>query len=343
MLEREALVLGAFGVQDTDHLVGDHDRHGELAARRRQPRQRDLALQLLGQAGGADLLADGAAVGVLGGGVRDADRRPLRGGHADHAVAERDLGTEARGVVAAAGDHEQPRRAHAAGVEQQQHRVRDAEFGVQRRQRVVEQRRQVGVGGDAAGQRPQQGQRAAARLGRRRARTGHRLDRQHAVDVRAAQPEHAGHAGVRGDAGQPRAHRLEQRPGLLGAEVAQLQPPAAAGPRVDHQRSRIRVGEDVLARLVEELEAQRDVLAVDVVHLRHVGHVRRAVQAAAGQQRRNLALEAGAQCGKGRVHPEIRSPARGPGVCANTAAGAKRTASSRSGEKLKNARSAASS
>ena len=90
-------------------------------------------------------------------------------------------------------------------------------------------------------------------------------------------------------------HALEQRPRVLGAQVAHREPVLRAGVRVDHDHRRARVLEHVLPRLAEELERQRDVLRVDVVHFGDVGDVRRAVARAGGDHRRHGAFEARSQ------------------------------------------------
>lgn len=218
--------------------------------------------------------------------------------------------------------------AAARGVGEQQHGVADVEVGLQRVQRLLQQRRQVGGGGQArAGL--AQGRQAVGRAARGRELVArHVLDVQHLVDVGALQAEHAAHADLRGNAGELGLHALEQRPCGLGAAVEQREAEAGAGFRMDDERRYLGVGEDVLARLVEELEAERDVLAVDVVHLRHQRDVGRAVGRAGGDGGGDGALEAGAQVVQavGAVHALTLAPARGPGVCSKISATVKVTA-----------------
>ena len=132
---------------------------------------------------------------------------------------------------------------------------------------------------DAAAQRRQQ---CRPDLRRRQFPPRQRLDGEHPVDVGAEQPEHPGHAGLRGDAGELGLHALEQRAGRFGAQVADGDAIARRGVGVHHQDRCLRIGEDVLAGLVEELEGQRDVVLVYVHQLRDVGDVGRAVRAAGG-------------------------------------------------------------
>ncbi len=158
---------------------------------------------------------------------------------------------------------------------------------------------------------------AAAALGgrRRQGLARHRLDRRDRVDVGAAQLEHALHAGVRGDAGQLRLHALEHRPVGLGAQVADVQAMERGGGRVQHQHRGVRVGQDVLPRLVEELERERHVAFVHVEHLRDVGDVGHAVGAAGGQHGGDRAFQAGPDVRQRRppAHACASQPATGPG------------------------------
>ena len=61
------------------------------------------------------------------------------------------------------------------------------------------------------------------------------------------------------------------------------------------QRGGAGVGQDVLSRLVEELERQRHMARVDIEHLRDVRHVGHAVGPAGGQDGGDGAFEAGEQ------------------------------------------------
>ncbi len=159
------------------------------------------------------------------------------------------------------------------------------------------------------------------------------FDGVHAVDIRAAQHEHLVHAAVRGDAGELRLHVFEQRAGGLGAQVLHAQAEVAEAARLDDLHLGVGVRQHVLARLAEKLERQRDVLAVDVMHLRGVGDVGRAVGRAGRDHGRHGAVEAGADRVEGEFHGAITSgarastvPACGPGVWSKTISGAKRSA-----------------
>ncbi len=150
------------------------------------------------------------------------------------------------------------------------------------------------------------------RAGRGRGERG-AIDLGHGVDpvnVRAAQAEHARHAGVRGDAGELRLHALEQRAGVFGAQVSGRELVLGPGVRMDHEHGRARVLQHVLPRLAEELVRQRHVPGIDVVHLGDVRHIRRAVSGAGRDDRRHGAFEAGAdgmQCDR-RRHCASRWP-----------------------------------
>jgi hypothetical protein len=223
--------------------------------------------------------------------VADAHRRVLARGHADHAMPQCDFRAHARGGVAPAGHGVQaPRR----GVEHQHHGVFDAHGVAQAGQRALQQFVQAGACGQAFAALAQAVQQTRAAGRGRQALAVDGVDVLHGIDVGALETEHLGHAAVRGDARQPRLHALEQRPGGLRAQVAQVQAIETRCHRVEHQHRGMGVGQDVLARLVEELERQRHMALVHVDHLRDVGHVGRAVVGAGGHDGRDGPFQAGA-------------------------------------------------
>ena len=79
----EAHVEVAIDEEHADEPPEGLDRHGELAARLRQPRQRDLGLEREPHGGGR--VAHRAPIGVLGRRMPDADGATLPRRHADHA------------------------------------------------------------------------------------------------------------------------------------------------------------------------------------------------------------------------------------------------------------------
>src|SRR5262249_22098338 len=95
--------------------------------------------------------------------------------------------------------------------------------------------------------------------------------------------------------------------------------------------------QDVLACLVEELERQRNVPAVDVMHLRDERSVRYAIGRACRERRGDLPVEAVADRIDAERGHAMRLPAAGPGVCWNASAGVNSIATSSPGE-AKNAR-----
>lgn len=298
-----------------------------------QARRLDQRLQAVDVAGALDRLADRAQARVLGGRVVDADRRALTRRGADHVRAHRHLGARARRRIATARDGEEP-------VEQQQHRVVEAEGLVDRGERLVEPRVEVGGRGDAQRRAPQPGEgaRAAGRHRHRGIAVRDPPDGLDAVGVGAAQPEHPGHAVRRRDAGELGLDRLEERALGLGAQVVQLEPVDRGRVRVHRQRLGPRGGEDVGAGLGEGLEGQADVVWIDVLDLREVGDVRRALARAGGHRREDRALEALADriernrrgVGRGRgahASPFSDVPARGRGVASQPSSGVKATPS----------------
>jgi hypothetical protein len=112
------------------------------------------------------------------------------------------------------------------------------------------------------------------------------------VDIRTEQAEYAGHTGMGRDPGQLHAHRFEHRPARLRTEIAQLQSILGPGVRIDDDRLREPVGEDVAAGLVEELVAERDVVAVDVMNFGDVADVRDAVRGTRRDRRGHCAVQA---------------------------------------------------
>ena len=135
---------------------------------------------------------------------------------------------------------------------------------------------------------------------------------------------------VRGDARQSRAHPLEERPGGLGAQVADEQPRLGSSARIRHQDARERIHQHVGPGLAEELPGQGDVPLVEVMDIREIRDVRRAVRGACRDHRGNAAFQRVAERGQRSGHGDGAStrPARGPGVCSNTATGTKRTQTS---------------
>jgi len=170
------------------------------------------------------------------------------------------------------------------------------------------------------------------------------LDREHAVDVRTQQAEHPGHAGVRGDAGELCLHAFEQRPFGFGARILQRDPVLGRRLRIDYDHRGARVGEHVLARLVEELERKRDVIAVHEMDLGHIASVRRAVAGAGGDHRGHRALEAVADGVEGEAHERASGPpAPGPGVWLKAALGVNATATTSAGSCPRSRRATSSS
>ena len=172
--------------------------------------------------------------------------RSLRG-NADHALPHADLRADAGRAVAAAGHRVQALRGVASSISTiacampKSSRQRSRAWRSSSVSRSVA-RRQASL---AAAQRGQQVRAAAAAAEHARAR--HLLDRHHFIHVGAEQLEHAGHAGVRRDAGQLGLHALEQRPFGLGAQVPQLAADTIAA-LIGSITSSVgaRVGEDVL-------------------------------------------------------------------------------------------------
>lgn len=119
------------------------------------------------------------------------------------------------------------------------------------------------------------------------------FDVEHPVDVRTAQHEHLVHVGLCRDAGELRLHVFEQRTFGFGAHVMQLEAEVAEAAGFDHLHLCVRMREHVLACLAEELIGQRHVFGVDEMHLRGIGHIRRAVPGAGGDDGWNRAVEAG--------------------------------------------------
>jgi hypothetical protein len=230
------------------------------------------------------------------------------------------IGVAMRAAIAAAGHGVQPLPSR---LEHQQHRVADAELVHHAVERTLEEAVEVAATGHALRRAAQRRQAVelAARL--HAARCHDLLDAVHRIQVGAAQPEHAGHAGVRRDAGELGFHALEERAFGLGAQVVRGDAVHRAVRRVDHQQLGHRVGEHVAPRLVEELERQREVACIDVFHLRDVGDIRSAVGRTGGHHARDRTFQAGPDgveiehvCGhvwlSGRAVPTaLRPPGRG--------------------------------
>lgn len=133
---------------------------------------------------------------------------------------------------------------------------------------------------------------------------------------------------MRGDAGELGLHVLEQRAFRLRAQIFELQTVMRGRHGVDHLHHGAGIGQDVLARGVEELEGQGDMRIVDIMDLGQIGDVRRAVRCAGRDHRGYGALEAVAELAERGSHDRAASgcPAAGPGVCSKAALGTKVTA-----------------
>jgi len=310
----EVALLPAFHVEHRLQAVATEDRDGHLAGGLGQAGGRDGRFQVLGEALGTRLLADRPPIAVFGGGKHDADGHPFAGGDADHAGAIGDLRARAGTGIAPAAHQEE---LGGGLVGHEQHLLLDAEVAVQAVGQGGEQGFQAAAGGQGIGAAAERRQQGRAAGGGRQLAPRHRLHRQHPVHVRPLQAEYPGHAGMGGDAGELGLHALEERPGGLGAQVAQAQPVTRHRLVIDHQCGGVGVGQDVLAGLVEELEGQRHMRWIHVHQLGDVGDVGHAVRPAGGQGGRHHALQAVAD----GVHRDIhavprsrRSPAPGPGV-----------------------------
>ena len=341
ILEAKAHVLGALGKQHAQQAPGRQQRHCHLAVRLWQAGVGDVHAAQRGRIGRGmrvHALADGVAVQGSVRHVADAHRRALARGHADHALAQPDLGAHTRGGVAAAGHRVE---LLGAGVQHQHHGVLDAQLVLQALQRALQQFVQPRAARNAFAAQAQRVQQPGARRGCRQPFARHRFDVLHGVDVGALELKHLGHARMRRNARQLRAHALEHRAAVLGAFVQQVQAVEMGGERVQHQHGRARVAQDVLAGLVEELERQRHMRRIHIDHLRDVGHVGRAVGVAGRHDGGNRTLQAGADAvqgrrcgahgcgvgGEGDVGGEHTcAPARGPGVWSNALVGVKLTA-----------------
>ena len=258
--------------------------------------------------------------------VANAHRRGLTRGHADHALAQTDFAAHARSGVTHAGHGVQLAR---GAIQHQHHGVRNPQVFAQAGQQGLQQFVQSGAARQTQAAQAHRAQQVGAWGCGGQQLAGQRLDLLHRVDVRALERKHLRQALVRGNARQLRAHALEQRALGFGAQIAQLQAVVLCRHRVEQQHRGAGVGQDVLTRLVEELERQRHMALVHVHHLREIGHVGRAVGRTGGDVGRDGALQAGAdgaQRGRGRSAGGIRRaahglaptptgrPARGPGV-----------------------------
>src|SRR6185503_913700 len=169
--------------------------------------------------------------------------------------------------------------------------------------------------------------RPAPLLGRRHARLVLReLDRFDLVDVRREEPEDPLQPRVRRDRLDAQAHRLEQGAVEFGADVAEAEHVRLQRVRIVQAEARLRILRDVPAALVEELERERHVPRIDVVHVAQDRGVRNAVPRARVEPRREQPLEAGRErLERGAFHA-IRPPAPGPGVWSNVSSTRNRTA-----------------
>ncbi|MCY1526114.1 hypothetical protein D9M68_611180 [compost metagenome] len=283
-----------------------------------QPRKDNLGLQPIAEPCFGEMLVDSSAVCVFGSHVGDADWRAELRRHADDPAPQRELRADPRERVAVAGHRVE---FLALAVEQQHHGLWHLEDAGQPLQALLQQAAQVAAARQTLAQLAQAGDMARCALRRRHLLAGHMLDSQYLVNIRAEQAEHTAHASVRGDPGELGLHALEQRPCGFRAPIEQRQTIARAGLRMQEEHRGLRVGQDVLAGLVEELEGQRDMVGVDVMHLGNQGYVWRAARPAGGDRRRHSPLQAGAdgiQTRPGRhLCGSRRMPALGPGVCSN--------------------------
>jgi hypothetical protein len=326
VLKTELQIVRAFDKQHTQQASDRHHRNGQLAVRLGQAGIRNIGLQRDRRRIGAYAAAHGAAVGIGGGHAQYAHRRALTGGHADHAIAHLDFRPHAGYGVAATGHREQALRDR---VQHQHHGMAHAHEIGQAGQRGVQQFVQSRATRQALAAAAHRIERVAALRRRRQGVPFHRFDLQHLINVRTQQLEHMGHAGVRGNAGQLRFHALKQGALRLGVQVAQMDAEKLGRGRMQHQHRGVRIGQDVLPRLVEKLERQGHMALIHIVGLRDVGHVGRAVAATGGHDGGYGALQAmadGAQLNTAFHHPRppvTGAPALGLGVWSKATSGSK--------------------
>lgn len=277
-------VVFAFGVEHAKEAAAVNEGDGNPAVRIGQHRQRDARL-------GRMRCAHRRLVRIVARAVVDADGNPLARGDADEAFADLYLRADPGIRITQAS---QCIECGAGLVQHQQQRVADAEAGGQGCESSIGQIRQIGRVAQTVERAPQ----AQKRIGRRRRGRDMGIDGfdvEHPVDVRTAQHEHLVHVGLRGDAGELRLHVFEQRTCGFGAHVMQLEPEVAEASGFDHLYLRVRMREHVFACLAEELIGQRHVFGVDVMHLRGIGYIWRAIGRSGRHHCRNRTVEAGTQ------------------------------------------------
>ena len=231
----------------------------------------------------------------------------------------RHLGADALGLVAVAGDREQP---GPVLVEQQQHRVLVAEQLGQAVDGDAHERVEVAAPAEPGAQLAER--RGAGRCRRAGGATSGSdggavgplarrdlLDVDDAVDVGGPQPEHVLHAGQRGD-------RVDvvcaagRRP-ARAARCARTRAVSrySSWVRGSTQQQATPVGFSARLRAVFEKNWFDSAIAlvVDGVDLRQVGHVRHAVGRRGGEDRRDGALEAAGEVGRG-VRPSALTTTR---------------------------------
>ena len=282
----EAQVLARSRRSSTPSSAPPHDdRHRELAARIRQARATGSRSRAVRHA-----VAPRRCRGSRGRRrtrtrrVHDADRRALARGHADHAVADGDLRAHARRVVAAARDGVEPlARARRASAPSRA----GCRALVERRERVVEQRAEVGDSPPSAARTRRS---AASRLRARRRRRA-------AGCPAPARPRARGRCRSRCRRNTPPC-RCARRCRRASPSCARTAGPRSrcAGTRARGGSARRLAGRSPAPRargfastfwrvLLKNWNDSATCCAVDVVHLRHVADVGRAV-GGAGRHRR---------------------------------------------------------
>ena len=173
--------------------------------------------------------------------------------------AERNLGAHARRFVAAARDRVEPLRG-ASSISTIACRMPSAL--VERRRALRRAASEVGAVRDALARSAHRREHVALRRRRGQRVAGTALDVEHAIDVRALQPEHAAHAGVRRDAGElaPSCARTAARRSRCAGTRAQAGSAPHVSGSITSEAAR-GLASTFCARLVEELERQRDVPA----------------------------------------------------------------------------------
>ena len=292
----EAVRVRAFDTQDADELAAHEQRDAELAVRLRQswkrnPLRGDDALFVRA-------LLHGERIEHLADQPGDADWFARFGHHADDAFAQPRLGADAHLGIAAAGDGDVGAffdRGH------QNHRVLESEARLESFEDRVEQPLERIGAMDPRREilkRLHREDRIDARRSALRRHLPSRPRRRPAppTALRRCRPPSSLKMPLRPEydaiASMRSAIRSKTGPDGFRSDVAQLQPPALARVGVDQPHQRLRVLGDVALALVEELERQRDVRGIDVVHVAEERRVRRAVLRAGEERRRDEPLEA---------------------------------------------------